>query len=61
MEKVEHLIGEYQRDGLAVAGVPQTLAALYVPDRGGKLIGLSAATQFDKAEVERSCIYTRPW
>ena len=28
MEKVEHLLDEYRRDGLAVAGVPQTLAAL---------------------------------
>jgi hypothetical protein len=28
MEKVDHLLNEYRADGLAVAGVPQTLAAL---------------------------------
>jgi release factor family 10 len=27
MEKVDHLLHEYRADGLAVAGVPQTLAA----------------------------------
>ncbi len=54
MEKVDHLIGEYQRDGLAVAGVPQTLAALSNGQVEELLIASSAdALQFDKEEVEK--------
>jgi peptide subunit release factor 1 (eRF1) len=54
MEKVEHLIGEYQRDGLAVAGVPQTLAALSNGQVEELLIASAAdALQFDKQEVEK--------
>jgi peptide chain release factor subunit 1 len=54
MEKVEHLIGEYRRDGLAVAGVPQTLAALSNGQVEELLIASSTdALQFDKAEVEK--------
>jgi peptide subunit release factor 1 (eRF1) len=54
MEKVEHLIGEYQRDGLAVAGVPQTLAALSNGQVEELLIASAAdALQFDKEEVEK--------
>ena len=62
MEKVEHLIGEYQRDGLAVAGVPQTLAALSNGQVEEMLIASSAgALQFDKAEVEKVLhLYTTP-
>ncbi len=53
-EKIEHLIGEYQGDGLAVAGVPQTLAALSNGQVEELLIASSAdALQFDKAEVEK--------
>jgi peptide chain release factor subunit 1 len=52
--KVEQLIGEYRRDGLAVAGVPQTLAALSNGQAEELLIASSAdALQFDKAEVEK--------
>jgi peptide chain release factor subunit 1 len=54
MEKVEHLIGEYQRDGLAVAGVPQTLAALSNGQVEELLIASAAdVLQFDKSEVEK--------
>jgi peptide chain release factor subunit 1 len=54
MEKVEHLIGEYRRDGLAVAGVAQTLAALSNGQVEELLIASRAdALQFDKAEVEK--------
>jgi peptide subunit release factor 1 (eRF1) len=54
MEKVEHLIGEYQRDGLAVAGVPQTLAALSNGQVEELLIASAAdALKFDKEEVEK--------
>jgi len=54
MEKVEHLIGEYRRDGLAVAGVAQTLAALSNGQVEELLIASAAdALQFDKAEVEK--------
>jgi peptide chain release factor subunit 1 len=53
-EKVDHLIGEYQRDGLAVAGVSQTLAALSNGQVEELLIASSAdALQFDKEEVEK--------
>ncbi|HEX9425420.1 MAG TPA: Vms1/Ankzf1 family peptidyl-tRNA hydrolase [Pyrinomonadaceae bacterium] len=53
-EMVEHLIGEYQRDGLAVAGVPQTLVALSNGQVEELLLASSAdALQFDKAEVEK--------
>ena len=52
--KVEHLIGEYQRDGLAVAGVPQTLVALSNGQVEELLLASSAdVLQFDKAEVEK--------
>jgi peptide subunit release factor 1 (eRF1) len=54
MEKVEHLIGEYRRDGLAVAGVVQTLAALSNGQVEELLIASAAdALQFDKSEVEK--------
>jgi peptide subunit release factor 1 (eRF1) len=54
MEKVEHVIGEYQRDGLAVAGVPQTLAALSNGQVEELLIASSSdALKFDAAEVEK--------
>lgn len=54
MEKVEHLIGEYRGDGLAVAGVPQTLAALSNGQVEELLITASPANiQFDKSEVEK--------
>jgi peptide chain release factor subunit 1 len=54
MEKVEHLIGEYRRDGLAVAGVVQTLAALSNGQVEELLIAsASDALQFDKSEVEK--------
>ena len=54
MEKVEHLIGEYRRDGLAVAGIPQTLAALSNGQVEELLIASSTdALQFDKGEVEK--------
>jgi peptide chain release factor subunit 1 len=62
MEKVEHLIGEYQRDGLAVAGVPQTLAALSNGQVEELLIASAAdALQFDKEEVEKVLsLYSSP-
>lgn len=54
MEKVEHMLGEYRRDGLAVTGVPQTLAALSNGQVEELLIASTAdALQFDKAEVEK--------
>jgi peptide subunit release factor 1 (eRF1) len=54
MEKVEHLLGEYRRDGLAVAGVPQTLAALSNGQVEELLIASSAnELQFDEVEVEK--------
>lgn len=54
MEKVEHLIGEYQRDGLAIAGAAQTLAALSNGQVEELLIASSAdALQFDSAEIEK--------
>jgi peptide chain release factor subunit 1 len=54
MEKVEHLIGEYRRDGLAVAGVPQTLAALSNGQVEELLIASSTdVLKFDNAEVEK--------
>jgi peptide chain release factor subunit 1 len=54
MEKVDHLLHEYRADGLAVAGVPQTIAAL----SNGQVEELLITTapdnlQFDKAEVEK--------
>lgn len=62
LEKVEHLIGEYQRDGLAVAGVPQTLAALSNGQVEELLIASTAdALQFDKEEVEKVLsLYSSP-
>jgi peptide chain release factor subunit 1 len=54
MEKVDHLLGEYQRDGLAVAGVPQTLAALSNGQVEELLIASKAdALHFDDSEVEK--------
>ena len=54
MEKVDHLLDEYRRDGLAVAGVPQTLAALSNGQVEELLIPASAAAlQFDEAEVAK--------
>jgi peptide subunit release factor 1 (eRF1) len=54
IEKVDHLIGEYRRDGLAVAGVPQTLAALSNGQVEELLIASSAdVLQFERAEVEK--------
>ena len=54
MEKVDHLLGEYQRDGLAVAGVPQTLAALSNGQVEELLIASKAdALHFDHREVEK--------
>lgn len=53
-DKVEQLIGEYQRDGLAVAGVPQTLAALSNGQVEELVIAASAdVLQFDQAEVDK--------
>ena len=54
MEKVDHLLDEYRRDGLAVAGVPQTLAALSNGQVEELLIASAAdEIQFDSAEVEK--------
>lgn len=54
MEKVEHLLGEYRRDGLAVAGIPQTLAALSNGQAEELVIASSTdVLQFDKGEVEK--------
>ena len=54
MEKVDHLLDEYRADGLAVAGVPQTLAALSNGQVEELLITASTNTlEFDKAEVEK--------
>ncbi len=54
MEKVEHLLHEYRADGLAVAGVPQTIAALSNGQVEELLITASPETlQFDKSEVEK--------
>ena len=54
MEKVEHLLDEYRRDGLAVAGVPQTLAALSNGQVEELLIASDTnAILFDSAEVEK--------
>jgi len=52
MEKVDHLLDEYRADGLAVAGVPQTLAALSNGQAEELLVAASIDTlQFDKWEV----------
>jgi peptide subunit release factor 1 (eRF1) len=54
MEKVDHLLHEYRADGLAVAGVPQTLAALSNGQVEELLITASPNTlQFDNSEVEK--------
>jgi len=54
MDKVDHLMHEYRADGLAVAGVPQTLAALSNGQVEEMLITASPNTlQFDKSEVEK--------
>lgn len=53
-EKVEHLLDEYRRDGLAVAGVAQTLAALSNGQVEELLIASAPnAILFDSAEVEK--------
>ncbi|HEY2975776.1 MAG TPA: Vms1/Ankzf1 family peptidyl-tRNA hydrolase [Pyrinomonadaceae bacterium] len=54
MEKVDHLLHEYRADGLAVVGVPQTLAALSNGQVEELLITASPDTlQFDNSEVEK--------
>jgi peptide chain release factor subunit 1 len=54
MEKVDHLLGEYRRDGLAVAGVAQTLAALSNGQVEELVVTSSPETlEFDKTEVEK--------
>ncbi len=54
LEKVGHLLDEYRADGLAVAGVAQTLAALSNGQVEELLISASPNTlQFDKSEVEK--------
>lgn len=54
LEKVDQLVGEYRGDGLAVAGVPQTLAALSNGQVEELLISSAADTLlFDKSEVEK--------
>jgi peptide chain release factor subunit 1 len=54
IEKVEKLLSEYRRDGLAVAGVPETLAALSNGQVEELLIAASAASiTFDEAEVKK--------
>jgi peptide chain release factor subunit 1 len=54
MEKVDHLLNEYRADGLAVAGVPQTLAALSNGQAEELLIAASASNlQFDGDEVKK--------
>src|SRR6266576_1663300 len=51
-EKVDHLLDEYRADGLAVAGVAQTLAAVCNGQVEELLIAASTDTfQFDKSEV----------
>ncbi len=51
MEKVDHWLQEYRGDGLAVAGVPQTLAALSNGQVEELLIAASDTIRFDKSEV----------
>ena len=54
MQKVEELLSEYRADNLAVAGVPETLAALSNGQAQEMLIAASPQSlQYDKAEVER--------
>jgi peptide chain release factor subunit 1 len=54
MQKVEHLINEYQANGLAVTGVVDTLAALSNGQVEELLIAAKAASlQYDEAEVRK--------
>ena len=54
MQKVEELLSEYRADNLAVAGVPETLAALSNGQAQEMLIAASPQSlQYDKAEVEK--------
>ncbi|HET8780989.1 MAG TPA: hypothetical protein VFM63_01135, partial [Pyrinomonadaceae bacterium] len=54
MEKVERLLGEFRGDNLAVAGVPDTLAALSNGQVEELLIVASAeALKFDEEEVRK--------
>jgi peptide subunit release factor 1 (eRF1) len=54
MGKVDHLLQQYRADGLAVAGVPQTLAALSNGQVEELLIAAAPDTlQFDNSEVEK--------
>lgn len=54
IEKVEQMLGEYRRDGLAVAGVPETLAALSNGQVEQLLIASSVAgLQYDETEVRK--------
>ena len=53
MEKVERLLNEYRGDNLAVAGVPETLAALSNGQVEEMLIAAKAdSIQYDEEEVE---------
>ncbi len=54
MEKVERLVGEFRGDNLAVAGVPDTLAALSNGQVEEMLIAASAdGLRFDEEEVKK--------
>ena len=54
MEKVERLLNEYRGDNLAVAGVPETLAALSNGQVEEMLIAAKAdSIQYDQEEVEK--------
>ena len=54
MEKVERLLNEYRGDNLAVAGVPETLAALSNGQVEEMLIAAKAdSIQYDEEEVEK--------
>jgi stalled ribosome rescue protein Dom34 len=54
MEKVEQLLGEFRGDNLAVAGVPDTLAALSNGQVEEMLIAASAdSLRFDEEEVKK--------
>lgn len=54
MEKVERLLNEYRGDNLAVAGAPETLAALSNGQVEEMLIAAKAdSIQFDREEVEK--------
>lgn len=54
MEKVDHLLQEYRGDGLAVAGVPQTLAALSNGQIDELIMTAQPTTlQYDENEVKK--------